>query len=806
MSLDPVESGSGQLSVAANPTIRSPSRWARGRIRRLSNGIRMQHLLFLMMLLVAAVPVATLDYWESRTSFQNEMDAVRERHLLVARNLTSTLSRYVIDVKAAFVVTLTSGALDHNIPGLTDLLNSLDFTHICVIDANGKIEPALPGLKRAAGSLATPTVMAELRQMATGRAGSEPMLSPLKHDPANRPVFYLVQNLAGGRIGLGAVSTAYLVRLQEAIAFGENGHAVIIDGAGQVIAHPIKEWAAASKDLSGIAIVQAMIRGETGVQEFYSPAFSDNMVAGFAVVPESGWGVMVPQPIGELRRRAREIDSRASVVTVAALVAAALLSWIVATIVARPIRSVAATADAILAGDNTVEVAEFTGFVPHEVRRLGRAFNTMVEGLRVRNAETQRALEAADQSNRAKSQFLANMSHEIRTPLNGMLGMAELLRQTELTNIQKHYSESLTRSGKVLISLINDVLDFSKIEAGMLELDIGRFDLALLVRDTVELFAETAKAKGLALEVSLPEATGPKATGPALIGDALRLSQILVNLLGNAIKFTGAGTVSLKVAATGSVGNAMRVRFEVRDTGIGIAPEKLSMIFDAFTQADGSTTREYGGTGLGLSIARQICAAMGGEITAQSELGKGSVFAFSIVFPKAAETVALVPNRIVDVDLTAAERQIRVLLVEDNAMNMEVARALLRNLGCDVTVAADGIEAVETYKAERFNLVFMDLQMPRMDGFQATRAIRQYEAEMGIRTPILACSAHALPGDRAKSLAAGLDEHVTKPITQAVLAAAVQTWVKPGTQVRRAFTSLETAPSLEAAPLNARVA
>jgi signal transduction histidine kinase/CheY-like chemotaxis protein len=748
-------------------------------VRFLTNGLRMQHLLFLGMLAVAAVPLATLDYWESRNSFQNEMDSVRERHLLVARNLTSTLSRYVTDVKAAFEVTLSSGALEHDVPGLLQLLRSLDFLHVCVIGADDKIELAPARLQLDSNKFATDQVRKELRQLANG-AGEEPLLSTLKHDPAGRPVFYLVKNLGNSRLGLASFSTAYLVRLQEAIAFGRNGHAVIIDRIGQVIAHPIKEWEKASKDLSGIEIVQAMIRGETGVQEFYSPAFNGNMIAGFATVPESGWGVMVPQPIAELRARAREINRRASVISGVALGAAVLLSWVLAWLIARPVRSVASTAEQILAGDETAEVATFAGLVPSEVRRLGRAFNMMVQGLRLRNAETRRALEQADLSNRAKSQFLANMSHEIRTPLNGMLGMTELLRQTKLTETQKHYTDAMARSGKVLISLVNDVLDLSKIEAGMLELDVARFEVIEVAQGTIDLFTETAKARGLMLEIELPEAAIP-----SLMGDALRLRQILVNLLGNAIKFTSTGTVRLAVKAVESFDSAVRVRFEISDTGIGIAPEKLSMIFEAFTQADGSTTREYGGTGLGLSIARQICTTMGGQITVQSEPGKGSVFAVSIPFLTAEAATPLQREP----PANTGEVRVRVLLAEDNPMNMEVARALLENLGCDVTVAADGVELVEIYKKQSFDLAFVDLQMPRMDGFEATREIRQYEKAAGIHTPILACSAHALPGDRAKSLAAGLDDHVTKPITRAVLAAAVENWVRPGKRRRSFVTS-----------------
>ena len=776
--------------VSDRPAPAAPARRL-GRLRRMFGGIRLQYLLFIAFTAVAALPVGILDYWQARTTLANEIDSVRERHLLVARNLTSTLSRYVIDVKSAFEVALASDHLDQVVPGLNTLLVSLDFNHICVIRADGSIEGALPGLKEGATIALDAKLLAELRALAAQPA--QPALSNVARDPAGKPVLYLVKSLPNGRIGLGVISTDYLVRLGRQIAFGDRGHAVITDPTGRVIAHPFPDWIAKSFDISSIPIVGAMMRGQTGVMQFFSLAFQDDMIAGYSSVPEAHWGVMVPQPMGELKRRAREIDTSATIIALAAFAAAALISWGIARFIAGPVRRVATTADRILAGDESATVPRFRGLVPREIRRLGEAFNTMVDGLQRRNADTRRALAQAEQANAAKSQFLANMSHEIRTPLNGVLGMVELLKQTELSERQQRYAETATRSGTSLLGLINDILDLSKIEAGKLDLVHQAFDLGQMLHETVDLFAEAASAKGLTLDLTLPDALAT-----TLVGDPYRLRQVFVNLIGNAIKFTQSGGVFIRAELAETTAATLLVRFEIRDTGIGIAADTQAMIFDDFVQANGSTTREFGGTGLGLSIARRIVTMMDGALTVQSSLGAGSVFAFTTRLAKPLPGVAAIKLTDLAPRPSTAERPplpalapavtpairnglpaVRVLLVEDNALNMELAKAMLRGLGCAITTAVDGEEAVVAYQANRFDLVLMDLQMPKMDGFAATAAIRDIQVKTGERTPILALTAHALAGDRARSLAAGFDEHLTKPITFAVLKGAVTTWATP---------------------------
>ena len=759
-------------------------------------GLRLHHLLFLAFMLVAGLPIAVLALWESSTSFHTELDSVRDRHLPLAREMTSSLSRYIRDVEAVFALTLDSGALTRPVGGLADALKSLHVVQVDVLGPNGAPEAELPGLAADQPVELPPPLLEELRTLAAGAHGRI-AVSNLYHDPFGHPVFYLVKLLPRDRLALGAVSTAYLLSLQQSAAPGGHGHAVITDASGQVIAHPIKEWVAASRDLSAIPVVAAMMRRESGVGQFVSPAYDIPMIAGYAVVPETGWGVMVAQPLSELHARSNTLSRVAAAIALIAFAGAAVMSWLLALYLARPVRQVAATAEAVLSGNDEVAVPQFRGLVPREIRRLGAAFNTMLDGLRLRAAETRQALERAESSDATKTRFLANMSHEIRTPLNGVVGMIELLRLTELSALQQRYLDSAVQSSRALLRLVTDVLDLSRIEGGTLELECAPFHLPSLIHDVRALFADEARAKGLSLSAAVPDSLNL-----VLLGDRNRLLQVLTILVGNALKFTTEGGVALRGSAEETADGLVRLRFEVADTGIGIPAGKQEMIFAAFNQADSSTTRRHDGTGLGLAIARQLVRMMNGEMGVDSVAGAGATVWFavslgrqadaSIALPAAARAPGHKPaeaagtiqafsspsGRAFQAALSRAGRSdIAILLVEDNAANMRVTQALLETLGCRVTPARNGLEAVALYRENRFDLVLMDCQMPEMDGYEASRAIRQIERFQQRHTPIVALTAHAMEGSREASLDSGMDDQITKPLTMATLTGKLLEWL-----------------------------
>jgi CheY-like chemotaxis protein len=416
-----------------------------------------------------------------------------------------------------------------------------------------------------------------------------------------------------------------------------------------------------------------------------------------------------------------------------------------------------------------------------ELEVTNNRLNEMIEQAKQAKCE-------ADNANRAKSDFLATMSHEIRTPLNGIIGFVEMLDDTKLSVEQDDILNRIKSSSEVLMSLINNVLDFSKVESGHLNLESRGFSILPVIRDLNSMFSTQAKEKGLSLKITMDNDVPRK-----LIGDETRFRQILLNLLSNAIKFTQSGEVTLHLSKHNldTESNSVELEFKVRDTGIGMSSEEIARLFLPFSQGDSSTTRKYGGTGLGLAICKNLSEAMGGKVWVTSQPGEGSKFIGRVRFDldtmadnqaplSGTEKHNVIPsesiNKKVESDKLSDSLALKIAVAEDNKANQRVILMMLRRLGWESEFAGNGQELLDLVRDKDFDLIFMDVQMPLMDGLEATRRLRAGEAGVGVKdVKIIALTANALSGDETRCLESGMDAYMSKPLKLSTLKQTIQT-------------------------------
>lgn len=484
--------------------------------------------------------------------------------------------------------------------------------------------------------------------------------------------------------------------------------------------------------------------------------------------------VIVGMSNDAFNQRQQEILLKAGVLALFALLFTYLLARRLAAGLAKPISAMGHAVKAIQDGD-------FKTALPivddGELGNLARHINNLAAGLELASREQQQAMsqliqtrEEAERANKAKSDFLAMMSHELRTPMNGVLGMLQLLETTEMTREQSEYAALASESTEHLLKVINDILDFSRIERSALELEHIPFNLADLISSSAQAFQHSALQRGLDLQLRLP----PGMESLQVKGDPTRIRQILVNLIGNALKFTEQGSITVQAQWQALDHELLWFTCAVRDSGIGISPASLEMMFDAFQQADSSISRRYGGTGLGLPIARTLAERMGGTLRAQSEEGQGSVFTLEIPLALFQQSLPVLAPR---VNTAAHQGEGRnVLLVEDNPVNQTVIQAMLRSLGFTVSIVTDGAQAVRSAESLIFEAILMDCRLPLVDGYEATRQIRQLPGCADL--PIIALTANALQGDREACLAAGMNDYLAKPFKRTDLQQIIQRWVQ----------------------------
>ena len=539
-------------------------------------------------------------------------------------------------------------------------------------------------------------------------------------------------------------------------------HAVVVTKDGMTVAS-VDDEAIGTYSYGDKAWFAAMVRESLDYHEFVEDGIE--RVASMLHLGDTPYYAMVITDKNRLTAPVNAVEHIGVISTLLALLLSSIGIFAVVSPTTRDIHQLAVYAEKVGSGQSAEPVSFFRR---DEVGGLAASLEKMVRSLTS-------MITVSKQATQAKSDFLARMSHEIRTPMNVIIGMAQIAMQNRPDDKQKSYLSRIRGAAESLLVIINDILDFSKIEAGKMSLENRPFRLSGMLQSVWELLESKAKDKGLTLNFQVDENVPD-----FLNGDSLRISQICINLCTNALKFTEQGGVDLRVSLEENLENRIRLLFSVSDTGIGMTPEQQKGIFEAFSQADGSTTRRFGGTGLGLAICKLLTDLMDGEIRVESTLGQGSTFYFTVLVGKADEKDEIAAERECDGPFVPQDclNRITLLLVEDNVLNQEIAGEFLRSMGIIPSIASNGAEGLEMAKENHYDMILMDIQMPVMSGLEAARRIRKFEEQNGMPpVPIIAMTANAMNGDREKSLEAGMNAHITKPIDIKELERTLLAWV-----------------------------
>jgi signal transduction histidine kinase len=576
--------------------------------------IKLRYVLTVAFTIVAVVPLMFLGFWVERTALNKEIDSVREKHLLLADHTAALLERYAHDLENTFNY-FTSLKDDTALEGSSLLVvRQLGIRHFCIIDNDIRIIRDIRAESAAAPAF-DETILKKLMPLVHNRIAYSPVMA----GPSGKPTIYMIERIGKNRIALAALKTEYLVRLQQAITFGERGHAVIVDQEGNVIADPNDAWRRSMKNIAGLEPVKRMLARERGVVGFYSPAMHMEMIAGYTTVAQTGWGVMVPQPMDELAAKAYDVKRVALIIAAFGIVAAAFLSWIFARRLTRPIEAVQTAAQRIAAGKLNSRVPPLPRLASSDLTALADDFNEMANRIQSDQKALATALSRAQRADQAKTRFLANMSHELRTPLNAIIGFSETIENQLFGPVgnQRYvdYASDIRQSGQHLLSIINYILDLSKIEGDDITIEEDVVDIGALVRSVHTMLKRAAEDGHVALSVDM------RVHLPRVRGSEVKLKQVLVNLVSNAVKYTPANG-SVVIGARQEPGGGIAIG--VRDTGIGMSKADQTTALLPFGRVENEMSARVNGAGLGLPLAKRFVEVHGGHLEIVSERGAGT--------------------------------------------------------------------------------------------------------------------------------------------------------------------------------------